>query len=56
MPEFDKDIIVKKIKAKEPLTDEEERWYMHVVHKIPLDVVDRMLAIVDNKDPNLILD
>jgi len=56
MPEFDKDIIVKKIKAKEPLTVEEQRWYIHVVHNQPMDVVDRMLAIAKNEDPNLILD
>ena len=56
MPEFDKETIEKKIKAKEPLTLEEERWYIHVVHNQPMDVVDRMLAIANNKDPNIILD
>jgi hypothetical protein len=53
---FDKNIIIAKIKAGEDLTREEELFYLTQVQKFSEEDAERILAIGENTDKNLIID
>jgi hypothetical protein len=48
--------ITSKVKEKKKLTLDEERIYMREVLKYPDDEIERIIAITENKNPNIILD
>ena len=56
MDEFNKEVIIAKINDGKVLTDAEERWYMISVLGLSGQEADRIIAIANNKDPNVILD
>lgn len=54
--QFDKNLLIERVKAGEQLTREEERFYMIKVLGCTEKQVDHIFAINDNEDPGLIID
>lgn len=55
-PQFDTEELIRKVKAGESLTNEQEAFYMEHVLQIPADHIATIMAITNNKDPNILID
>lgn len=57
MPQsFNKEEIIKKINAGKDLTREEELYYLTKVQRFSQEEAERVIAIGENTNPNLIID
>lgn len=53
---FDKEIIIAKVKDGKDLTREEELYYLTQVQRFSQEEAERIIAIGENTNPNLIID
>jgi hypothetical protein len=53
---FNKEDIINKVNAGKDLTREEELFYLTRVQKFTAEEAERIIAIGENKNPNLIID
>lgn len=53
---MDKEKIIEKVKTKIPLTREEELFYLTVIGGFTKKEADTILAIAENKNPELLID
>ena len=53
---MDKEAILQKVDRDQTLTLEEERFYMTEILGMPADEVERIIAITENHDKNMIID